>query len=629
MKQISLIILFILAALNLLNADEFDEIFTDLSSQIPEYENRCNSGDLRACYDMARLYLYAKRDNDKFESLMDDLCNNKKLGDACEILGIYYEPNEIKNYFDENGNSLNNKYMKMADDLYKKAKQYGFKYTENQNSKQNQKETEIERFAYSFCGGAIKMTDDWDYALTDTEMCIGEFENIEASIYTNELKKLLEKNDYNFFKDQAVKACKSNLSFGCYYIGIAYKDGLYDTPKDITKAVKIFERGCIPFIDNYAQYVVNLSKDFYEPCYEMGIAYRDGIGVEKDSNKSTLAFEKACDSKFFPDACAISAQNESEISKKFEYMKKACEADKTFCDKFDEFKINSEKEIAAKLDESVENKNSIFPNLVCDSGMAIGCYASAKMGSYNAEKYWQKACRLDKKYCDEYGKIAMKNLNIKNAKSLATNKHKELFEYAKQACDDGLAYGCWMVGTTEAISEAAGTTSEQWVQKACDADPRYCGLSDIYTNQIIVAARTGGDFAAVAEEVCKKFDYDMAEICQVAGVGYLRGIGGLPQDLALAFERISHACDQGAGSACNTKGEMQISGKAVSKDIDGGVASYKSGCTYNDAQSCYLLGLMYYHGDNVEKNQKSAKNYFRSACGLGHQESCGIEKSIK
>ena len=77
------------------------------------------------------------------------------------------------------------------------------------------------------------------------------------------------------------KACDSGNMRGCFNLGIMYEEG-NGVEKDFSKAAELFKKAC-----NGGDML---------GCSNLGSMYADGKGVEKDLGKAAELFKKACNS---------------------------------------------------------------------------------------------------------------------------------------------------------------------------------------------------------------------------------------------------------------------------------------------------------------------------------------------
>ena len=67
---------------------------------------------------------------------------------------------------------------------------------------------------------------------------------------------------------------------------------------------------------------------------------------------------------------------------------------------------------------------------------------------------------------------------------------------------------------------------------------------------------------------------------------------------------------------------MYYKGQGVMQDYKTAIKLFKKACDKGDAQGCYNLGVMYANGYGVRQNYKTAKEFLGEACDMGLQVGC-------
>ena len=76
------------------------------------------------------------------------------------------------------------------------------------------------------------------------------------------------------------KVCDGGEVRGCYNLGVMYEKG-NGVEKNFSKAVELYKKAC--------------DDGEMLGCYNLGVMYAKGNGVEKDFSKAAELFKKACD----------------------------------------------------------------------------------------------------------------------------------------------------------------------------------------------------------------------------------------------------------------------------------------------------------------------------------------------
>jgi TPR repeat protein len=93
------------------------------------------------------------------------------------------------------------------------------------------------------------------------------------------------------------------------------------------------------------------------------------------------------------------------------------------------------------------------------------------------------------------------------------------------------------------------------------------------------------------------------------------------------FEKAVQACDGGNASSCVTVGVLYYLGKGVKKDDAEALEYHQKGCDGGDAFGCISLGRSYANGQNVKQDFSKAKEYYEKAQKYW-QKDCDDGKTI-
>ena len=83
-------------------------------------------------------------------------------------------------------------------------------------------------------------------------------------------------------------------------------------------------------------------------------------------------------------------------------------------------------------------------------------------------------------------------------------------------------------------------------------------------------------------------------------------------------KNIDTMCENGEISLCSAAGFSY----ANSGNIDKAIALYSNGCKSGDSLSCYLLGRLYFEGNQIKQDFKKAIDLFSKSCKNGQKGSC-------
>lgn len=87
--------------------------------------------------------------------------------------------------------------------------------------------------------------------------------------------------DFSKAVTYARPACDSGVPKGCAVLGMLMTLGTPEIPQDMVGAARLFTQAC--------------NGDYAFACYRLGVAYWNGAGVAKDTNRAELLFRKSCE----------------------------------------------------------------------------------------------------------------------------------------------------------------------------------------------------------------------------------------------------------------------------------------------------------------------------------------------
>ena len=89
-----------------------------------------------------------------------------------------------------------------------------------------------------------------------------------------------EKGDYQKAAQLYQKTCDSGIAEGCYNLGVLYADG-QGVNQDYQKAAQLYQKAC--------------DGGDAEGCYNLGLLYGNGQGVRQNFSTAKQYYGKACD----------------------------------------------------------------------------------------------------------------------------------------------------------------------------------------------------------------------------------------------------------------------------------------------------------------------------------------------
>ena len=90
----------------------------------------------------------------------------------------------------------------------------------------------------------------------------------------------------------------------------------------------------------------------------------------------------------------------------------------------------------------------------------------------------------------------------------------------------------------------------------------------------------------------------------------------------LAFERFSHACEDGDPAACSALGVMYEQGLGTAVDDRRAAALYEMACKAGNEGGCLNLGLDYSNGVGVDFDSRRAAELFTNGCSQREPRAC-------
>jgi serine/threonine protein kinase len=123
------------------------------------------------------------------------------------------------------------------------------------------------------------------------------------------------------------------------------------------------------------------------------------------------------------------------------------------------------------------------------------------------------------------------------------------------------------------------------------------------------------DAVPLYDKLCAQGDQ---AACVSLGWAYFYG-NGIQQNDVHGMDLWSKACDAGNGSGCGTLAVVyRLTGSSAAKALP----FAEKGCSLNDADSCFTLGLDYWNGSAVTQDQEKAREFLQKACKLGVKAGC-------
>lgn len=336
----------------------------------------------------------------------------------------------------------------------------------------------------------------------------------------------------NYYQHQ----CESGDSSSCLNVGVMYKNGL-GLEKNSQQAATFFRQACI------AQ---NMNG-----CYNLASLYLNGIGVIKDEKRAFDLYEKSCKN-----------------------------TNGTLC-------VNLGK-MYAEGTGTIKNPQKALAiyQVSCEAGEVIAC---ANLGIMygrgegverdfgRAQDYLQPACEKNE---NDSACIFLAEIYEKNAAY-----REDIIKYLHLACQFGNGDGCYRAGVFYESRKSYENALKNY-DKACQ-----------------FSSYEGCFSAALIQE---------SENEQ------------LSFSSALNYYKI--ACENNHWRSCNNLGIIYEEGKRINKDNAKGFFYYYRACEHGHAIACYNIAQYYQFGKISPADMNMAIMYYDKSCLLGNRAACDVRR---
>lgn len=95
-----------------------------------------------------------------------------------------------------------------------------------------------------------------------------------------------------------------------------------------------------------------------------------------------------------------------------------------------------------------------------------------------------------------------------------------------------------------------------------------------------------------------------------------------------ASELFRKACDAGNANGCYKLGMLFYHGEGVRQNKQEALNLFKQACDAGNEKGCSNLGILFYYGDGVIQDKQLAKELFGEACDDGKSDACNNYKII-
>lgn len=571
---------------------------------ISSFEQKCESGDAKACYDLGAFYSGASSvtiDAKKAVSYYKKAC---ELNDAlsCADLGasiaMLQDEKDALSHLNLEGETME-KYLLKSCDLG-----YGA--------------------ACEFMSDLIKQEakNEADKALKEG-ILKGNAANFDDISKKLKQVKALDEKAFQIY----TKGCEKKDGESCYNLAKWYaKNGDEKAKEYLSKSCDLkFAQACVDEAARY-QNEQNYAKmiNYYELACRYGMGAACGLMgdlydtenkfAQKDAEKAEKFYKKACDLDEIQGFGCVSLGNFYYKNSKFDAAKAVWEG---ACEKN---YINS-CIVLAQLYYTGEAP-------CCKDLQVNQVLQDFKKAHFHYKKLCEisRSARLDNKsWCDTADSIAYllgpkSDLSQSCEKGSAqscyemarnyqlTKDYARALEHYEKACDKGHGGACDSVG----IFYKLGRGGEKDNKKAFEAYQKGCELKNTYSCKSLADEYLQG--AVVKKDYIKAAHYYRVS-CDGGYSAACRAFGNLNPRSAIMF--LEKSCEQNSMSSCIELGEYYESQNDEKKAI----AAYEKACEYH--YGCDKIAEIYTKKDTI-KGKKTALKYHEKACKGNNAKSCKI-----
>ncbi len=267
------------------------------------------------------------------------------------------------------------------------------------------------------------------------------------------------------------------------------------------------------------------------------------------------------------------------------------------------------------LGELLERRPALVPVMRqgCDGGNAEDCHvlgilhmqglAGEAQDPQEAFRLWQRACRHG--HCGGLSEYS--------------GSDELVASLARQACDDGIAQGCRILGGAavggdlpRGVADDPGEVAHR-LRQTClrDENPADCREAGRLLSTGEGVERDLGEASHLFRRACYAGD---VESCTSFGAGAAGG------DVARGLHR---ACDAGNADACGYLAFVYRRGRGVARDDAEAARHLRRACDGGDAYSCRFLGFLAESGQGVARDDAEAARLYRLGCGFNRSNAFG------
>jgi TPR repeat protein len=217
--------------------------------------------------------------------------------------------------------------------------------------------------------------------------------------------------------------------------------------------------------------------------------------------------------------------------------------------------------------------------------------------------------------------------------------YQQAYKYGKQACDGGLAKGCFDLGAV-CIHDRGCTQALEYFAKACNGGiPEGCNqaanYSQLQANQMQALKFYKMSCDDGNSTGCKSYAHLLDDLLK----GTMR-IGNL-QDYEQATLYNKKACDLGEVNACSEAGFLLSYASTIvqgaSPNNQEALKYYNMACEDGELSVCFRLGMLFEYGhsnlladgQSMTKDPQQGRSYWRKACDKKDESACTMLQTVQ